>query len=91
MTRIHLQRVHVLGLDGVRRAVQKAAEEMAQSHEVESSWEGDVLRFSRAGLTGSLEVSESQVVLNAELGMLMSAFKPRIEEQIQKRFDHYLS
>ena len=91
MTRIHLQRAHGLGLDRVRQAVQKAAEEMADSHQVESRWEGDVLRFSRAGLTGSLALGESEVVLDAELGMLLSAFKPKIEEQIQKNFDHYLS
>ena len=37
------------------------------------------------------ESSEDHVVLDAELGMLLSAFRPRIEEQLQKNFDHYFS
>jgi putative polyhydroxyalkanoate system protein len=54
-------------------------------------WNGDVLSFSRAGVSGTLAVGESDVVLDAELGMLLSAFRSRIEEQLQKNFDHYFS
>lgn len=91
MSTIHLQRPHTLGYDGARAAVQRIADEMAESYHVKSSWDGDVLSFSRAGVSGTLAVNADEIVLDAELGMLLSAFKPRIEEQLHKNFDHYFS
>ena len=91
MAKIHLQRPHTLGYDGARQAVQRVADEMTESWHLQCSWDGDVLSFSRAGVSGTLAVGEAEVVLDAELGMLLSAFKPKIEEQIQKNIDHYFS
>lgn len=91
MAKIHLQRPHALGHEGARAAVQRIADEMAESYHLQSSWQGDVLSFSRAGVSGTLAVHDAEIVLDAELGMLLSAFKPRIEEQLQKNFDHYFS
>jgi putative polyhydroxyalkanoate system protein len=91
MSKIHLQRAHALGADGARNAVQRVADEMNQKYGLECAWEGDLLSFSRSGVAGTLEVRENEIVLDAELGVLLSAFRPRIEEQLQKNFDHYFS
>jgi putative polyhydroxyalkanoate system protein len=91
MSKIHLQRAHALGTDGAREAVQRVADEMNGKYGLECQWNGDLLSFSRSGVSGTLEVREHEIVLDAELGVLLSAFKPRIEEQLQKNFDHYFS
>ncbi|MCM5572151.1 polyhydroxyalkanoic acid system family protein [Burkholderiaceae bacterium FT117] len=91
MSKIHLQRPHVLGLDGARQAVQRVADEMTAKYGLQCEWAGDVLSFSRAGVSGTLAVAEAEILLEAELGVLLSAFRPRIEEQLQKNFDHYFS
>ena len=91
MSKIHLQRPHALGAQGAREAVQRVVDEMRDKYGLDCDWSGDVLSFSRAGVSGTLAVGESEVVLDAELGMLLSAFRPRIEEQLQKNFDHYFS
>jgi len=91
MSEIHLQRKHALGLKKAREAAQKVADDMAESFDIESEWDGNALRFSRSGVSGSLTVSKDRVVLDATLGLLLSAFRPRIEERLQKDFDRYFA
>lgn len=91
MSAIHLQRRHALGLKKAREAAQKVADDMAESFDIDSEWDGNALRFSRAGVSGSLTVSKDRVVLDARLGLLLAAFKPRIEERLQKDFDRYFA
>ena len=87
MSEIHLHRKHRLGLKKARAAAQKVADDMAESFDMESEWDGNELRFTRGGVSGCLRVSKDQVVLDAKLGFLLAAFKPRIEERLEKDFD----
>jgi putative polyhydroxyalkanoate system protein len=89
MADIDLQRDHALGLKKAKAAAQKIADEMAESFDMESEWEGNVLHFSRSGVTGQMTVTKSRVEMSAKLGFLLAAFKPKIEAQIEKNFDKY--
>jgi putative polyhydroxyalkanoate system protein len=89
MADINLKRKHTLGLKKAKVAAQKVADDLAEHFDVKSEWDGNELRFSRSGVNGVLEVSKDSVEVNAKLGMLLSAFKPKIEEQIGKNFDKY--
>ncbi|GMV03619.1 MAG: polyhydroxyalkanoic acid system family protein [Burkholderiaceae bacterium] len=91
MAAIHLTRRHSLGLKKARAAAQKVADDMAESFDIDSEWDGDVLRFARAGVSGCLTVSKDRVVLEAKLGLLLAAFKLPIEERVQKGFDRYFA
>lgn len=89
MAAIHLERTHRLGLKKARAAAQRVADDMAQSFEMTSEWEGDELRFERAGVSGSLTVSRDRVVLDAQLAGLLGVFRGRIEERLHADFDRY--
>lgn len=89
MPGIHLERTHRLGLKKARAAAQKVADDMAQSFEMSSEWDGNELRFTRAGVSGSLTVSRNRVVLDAQLGGLIALFRTRIEERLHDDFDRY--
>lgn len=91
MADILLERKHKIGLRKAKVAAQKVADELSESFDMQSQWEGNVLRFSRSGVDGEVTVSKNQVVLTARLGFLLSAFKPRIEEQIHRNFDKYFA
>jgi putative polyhydroxyalkanoate system protein len=91
MADIELQRDHALGLKKAKAAAQKIADEMAESFDMESEWEGNVLHFSRSGVTGQMTVTKTSVEMNAKLGFLLAAFKPKIEAQIEKNFDKYFA
>ncbi|RPH66746.1 MAG: polyhydroxyalkanoic acid system protein [Burkholderiales bacterium] len=91
MSEIHLHRKHKLGLRKAREAAQKVADDMAGTFDMDSEWHGNSLHFSRSGVTGLLKVSKDRVVLDAKLGFLLAAFKPRIEERLEKEFDRYFA
>lgn len=89
MSTIQFQREHQLEWEQARLAAQKVADEMARDFGLNCQWEGDVLRFERAGVSGSMSVAPDSIALTAELGFLYSAFKDRIEEQLNRNFDAY--
>ena len=89
MSTIDLKRDHALGLRKAKTAAQRVADEMEREFGMTSEWDGNVLRFTRSGVTGELVVGRSHVELHAKLGFLLAAFRGRIEEQIHRNFDEY--
>jgi putative polyhydroxyalkanoate system protein len=89
MADITIKRKHALGLKKAKVAAQKVADDLAEHFDMKSEWQGGALHFSRSGVQGVLQVAKDSVEVNAKLGLLLSAFKPRIEEQIGKNFDKY--
>lgn len=91
MSQLIFKREHQLGLQGARERVQKLADEMSDSFRVKSQWDGDTLQFNRSGVKGELLVTESSIELDARLGPLLSAFKPKIQAQLNQNFDSWFS
>ena len=73
---------HKMSLEKARAAAQKVAEKMAKEFDVVSTWDGDVLSFSRSGVSGTLTVLEQQAQLEITLGFMLRAFAPTIEEKV---------
>ncbi len=91
MADLIFKREHTLGLEGARERVQKLATEMTDSFRVKSEWQGDVLQFRRSGVNGELRVTETTIELDARLGPLLSAFKPKIQAQLDQNFDAWFT
>lgn len=91
MAEIHIKRKHTIGVKKAKLAAQKVADDLAQEFGVTSEWDGDVLRFAHHGVDGELSVTKEEVVVNAKLGFLLSAFKSRIESHISDNFDRYFA
>ncbi|HEY0878447.1 MAG TPA: polyhydroxyalkanoic acid system family protein [Zeimonas sp.] len=89
MPAIHLERAHRLGLKKARAAAQRVADDMAQSFDMTSEWDGNSLRFERSGVSGVLTVARDRVVLDARLAGLLAVFRTRIEERLHDDFDRY--
>lgn len=95
MAQILIEREHQLGLAQARRTAEQWLREAEDKFDLrcerQESEAGDTLRFSRTGLSGTLEVSGTQFRLQAQLGFLLSAFKDRIEGEIQKNLDELIA
>ncbi len=89
MSDIKISRKHRLGIKKARVAAQKVANDLSSAYGMTSEWEGDVLKFHRSGVNGALTVSKDAVHVDAKLGLLLSAFKSKIEEHINDNFDRY--
>lgn len=95
MAQILIEREHPMGLAQARLTaaqwVKEAQEKLDLSCELISGSDSDEVRFSRPGLSGTLEVTGERFRLQAQLGFLLSAFKDRIESEIQKNLDELIA
>ena len=87
MTDIHIQRPHALGHTKARVAAEKVALHLQEKYQLNYLWEGDSVQFKRTGVSGHLEVSDSEIMLQVRLGFLLTPFKHQIEREIHRYID----
>lgn len=94
MADIHIVRGHTLGLEQARKLAFRWAEVAEQKLEMECTYEegdnSDVVKFKRAGASGTLEVTKEHFELNARLGLLLGVFKGKIEAAIVENLEQLL-
>lgn len=82
MADISIRQAHKLPHSKAKAAAQKVADQLAAEYDMTSEWNGDILRFKRSGVSGSLKISEKDATLEISLGFLLKAFAPTIEEKV---------
>lgn len=82
MAEISITQPHSLSPDAARAAAQKVADKLSGDYGLTCKWAGDVLRFERSGVDGTLTLGAREAALRIKLGMLMSAFAPTIEQKV---------
>ena len=89
-----MARARILVIDDermIRWSIQQAlAAEGYAVATVETGEDGDRVRFERTGVTGTLRVTPQRFELDATLGLLLGAFKGRIEAEITRQLDQML-
>jgi putative polyhydroxyalkanoate system protein len=95
MAEIHIRRTHRLGLAKARKTAWRWAELAEQKFGMECTViEGktsDVVEFVRTGVDGRLVVAADSFDLTARLGLVLGAFRGRIEEGIAENLDAVLA
>lgn len=95
MSDIHMQREHSLGLLNARKLanewLEQAETRLGMTCSYQEGAAGDEISFQRPGVTGTVQITEDQFVLDAELGFLLSAFKDKIESEVARRMDKMLA
>lgn len=87
MAKIDIRRPHALTLAQAKKHANVMAEHLKQEFDLESTWEGDALHFTRPGVDGTMAVGAEDVHVQAQLGMLVSFLKGRIEASLHQHFD----
>lgn len=94
MPDIHIEREHSLGLARARELAFKWAEAAEGKLGMECTYEegktSDLVSFTRSGVDGELRVTRDRFELHARLGLLLGAFKDRIETEITRNLDELL-
>ncbi len=94
MPDIHIEREHSLGLPRARELAFKWAEAAEDKLDMECTYEegktSDLVSFTRSGVNGELRVTRDRFELHARLGLLLGAFKDRIETEITRNLDELL-
>ncbi|MEG1055950.1 MAG: polyhydroxyalkanoic acid system family protein, partial [Janthinobacterium sp.] len=82
---INIVQQHKLTAAKAREAAQQVADKLAQEYDLACAWDGDVLRFERSGVDGSLTLEKEQAQLQIKLGFMLSAFASTIEGKIAEK------
>ena len=95
MADIHIHRAHALGFAKARKIAFRWAEQAEAKFGMECTViEGDdrdVVEFTRSGVDGQLVVTADAFDLSARLGLLVGAFRQRIESEIEANLDALLA
>lgn len=95
MADLHILRHHKLGLPEARKLAFRWAEQVESDFDMRCTYEegnrSDEVCFSRAGVEGSLVVTNNSFELNARLGFMLGVFKGRIEDEIIRTLDTMLA
>lgn len=91
MAKIDIRRPHGRTVAEARAVVEKVAARMTEKFGTEGSWNGDTMSFARSGVKGAIAVTDTDVHVSAELGMLLSPLKGTIEEEIRKKLDEHFA
>lgn len=91
MATIDLRRSHTIGKDKAKVAAQSIADKLKEKIEIQYRWEGDSLLFERSGAKGRIDVTDSEVVVEVDLGLMLRPMKGSITEKIQSYLDKSLS
>ena len=84
MADITIIHAHTLSMSQARDAAQKVADQMVVDYEMVATWRGDVLSFTRSGVSGTLALEARCAQLDIELGFMLKAFASKIEEQVNR-------
>ena len=87
MADIEIHRAHHLGMKAARAAADQMAEHLGAKFGLAGEWSGDVLRFQRPGVTGSLAITDKDVDLSVSLGFLLKAMRGSIEAAVNHELD----
>ena len=90
MPTVRISRTHHLDHDQVRTLVEKLADELHKQLDADYHWDGDVLRFSRTGASGTIVVKPASVEVEVKLSMLLSPFKGKVEQAVSEYLDKEL-
>lgn len=87
MSEILICRKHGKTASEARASAEHLAAELKEEFDLDSRWDGNVLRFKRAGVSGELTLADDEAHLRIQLGFLLSAIKPTVEREVHKFFD----
>ena len=91
MPTIDIRRPHQLSIADARAVVDRVAARMHEKFGMTGQWQGDILEFSRAGISGSIAVESDAIQVRAQLGMMLTPLKSMIEQEIRSKLDEHFA
>jgi len=86
MSKIDICAMHEMDHESAQQAADELAADLAEKFAIEYGWDDDVIYFERTGVNGNITVADGKIHIQAQLGLLLTVLKGRIEEEIR----HYL-
>jgi putative polyhydroxyalkanoate system protein len=87
VSKILLRREHDLTPEAARRKVERVAEVLAKRFDANCEWHGDVLKIKHSTVSGTVTLGKNEIVVAARLGVMLSMFRGRIDEELERVLD----
>jgi putative polyhydroxyalkanoate system protein len=91
LSSISIRRAHNLPRARAIEALNAVAERLQGEYAIRSRWEGSTLHFDRTGLSGTLQLSATDLTIDVELGFILGALRGSIVSGIERHLDEHLS
>jgi putative polyhydroxyalkanoate system protein len=82
MSRINICAQHGMDHAHAQQAANDLAGDLADKFSIDYGWDEDAIHFERPGVHGMITVADSQIRIEAELGIFLALLKSQIEEEI---------
>lgn len=82
MALIDIRAHHEMDHEQAQEAADELAADLAEKFSIDYGWDEDIIHFERIGVHGMITVAENEIRIQAELGILLTLLKSRIEEEI---------
>jgi putative polyhydroxyalkanoate system protein len=81
---IDIRQKHALRPEEARALAENVAAKVNKSFPIEYHWEGESLYFTRRGISGRIDLKESEVRIQVKLGLLLRPMKQRVANEIRE-------
>jgi putative polyhydroxyalkanoate system protein len=87
---IALEQAHSLGRAEARKRLAEVEAKLKERFGVSLQWNGDLAQVTGKGVSGSIAISDTQLVVNLKLGLMMRPLAGQIRAAIQRQIDKAL-
>lgn len=92
MSAFRLKKAHSMSREELRDTARALADRLESQHGLQARWHGeDVVAITGSGLDGCLSINDDEIEISVKLGLLVSAFKGKLQAEIQRYLDENIS
>jgi len=86
---IDIHAFHTLSHEEALNAADELSIDLAKKFGIDYGWEDEVIHFERPGVNGQILVQESELRIQANLGLLLMMLKTPIEQEIIRYLEEH--
>ena len=92
MSKIKLERDHGLGsADEAKALIGPVEEKLKERYGVTLDWNGNSAKIKGVGVSGQFNLSDTQILVEIKLGLLLKPMARKIEEGLARALDRHVS
>lgn len=84
MSTIDIHAFHTLSHEEALNAADELSIDLAKKFGIDYGWDDEVIHFERPGVSGQIQVQESELRIQANLGLMLMMLKTPIEQEITR-------
>ena len=84
MSTIDILAFHTLSHEEALNAADELSVDLAEKFGIDYGWDDEMINFERPGVSGQIQVKETELRIQADLGFLLMMLKSPIEQEIMR-------